>query len=810
MDERHGWNRRGFLKVLGTGLLGVPLAGCSRGTKEDPFALTKPPVPGADKWQPFQEKWISTACAQCAAGCGIRARVVGGRVVKLEGHPDNPINRGGIGPRGLSGVQVLYDPDRITGPLRRKGAKGSREWESIAWDDAIDLLSSRLRGLRSAGEPHRLGVICGRDRGLALETWERFCRAYGTPNLVDGLSRRLGALAQASFMTRGSSALPAYDWTDARYVLSIGAGILEASCQGIFFTRAAAQLRKGRSGHRTRIVQVEPTFSRTAAQGDQWIGIAPGTHAAFVLGICHVLVRDGLHDAAFVRDHAFGFEPWTDADGRAIPGFRDVLSAYAPEAVATTCEVSVRTIERVARQMGSERPAFAVTDERGTQGTNGLQVALAVNALNALLGSIDRPGGMLVQRQAPSGERPGIDPDAVALAGLAMPRLDGAGTARSPLARSVAEALPEAIAAGKPYALDTLLLHHSNPAYSGMSPDRWIRALSGIPFVVTFTPFMDETAASVADLVLPDHTYLERWEDAAPAPSVGNAVYGIRQPAVDPLHDTRQTIDVLLDVARRLGEPVAAALPWEKVEDLLATDIAALQARGRGSIVEDDVKAFKRRLLKEAFWADDAYVHEQWTEVLTTPSGRFEFFSQALWKKLSDLAAAEGRTVEQILADLGHEGDPALACLPHQAAPRWLGDAAKYPFVLEAYEPGTYAEGSGANLPLLQELVTERGQRPWHTLVEIGKEAAARLGIRAGDIVEVESPAGSVRAPASIRYGIRPDVVRIARGGGHSEFGRFARGWGVNVMGLMVPSTDSFAGASALLGTRVSLRKVTS
>ena len=392
--------RRGFLKALGVGVLAGAASSCRRG--EDPYALEKPPVPGADKWLPHEERWITTACAQCAAGCGVRARVVGGRAVKLDGQPSNPINQGGIGPRGLSGLQVLYDPDRITGPMRRKGARGSTEFEPITWDAALDEVATRLRALRDAGNPHQLGVLSGRDRGRTLDLLRQFCKAYGTPNLSEGLSRRLGAVAQAALLTQGIHEIPAYDWTSTRYVLSVGAGVLESSCQAIYFTRGAAFMRQGRGGARAKIVQVETVRSRTGAQADEWIGIAPGTYAAFVLGIAHILVRDDLYDAAFVRDHTFGFDAWNTPDGRSIPGFADMLMAdYGPEQVAATCGVPAETLERIASEIGQERPAFAVVDERATLASNGLQVAFAVAALNALLGAIDRPGGVLTQRSAP-------------------------------------------------------------------------------------------------------------------------------------------------------------------------------------------------------------------------------------------------------------------------------------------------------------------------------------------------------------------------------------------------------------------------
>ena len=142
----------------GVAALGLGATACETG---DPYAIVKPPVPGAEHWRRFEEKTIVSACAQCDAGCGIRVRVVEGRAVKIDGQPDNPINRGGIGPRGLAGLQVLYDPDRIEQPLRRKGPRGAGAWEPVSWESALA----------------ELGVACAACASAASRSAWRSCAA---------------------------------------------------------------------------------------------------------------------------------------------------------------------------------------------------------------------------------------------------------------------------------------------------------------------------------------------------------------------------------------------------------------------------------------------------------------------------------------------------------------------------------------------------------------------------------------------------------------------------------------------------------
>jgi anaerobic selenocysteine-containing dehydrogenase len=146
------------LGVAGAGVLALP--SCKRGYQpadEDEYAraLNKPYVPGAGKYFTGEERWLSTSCAQCPAGCGLRVRVVEGRAVRIEGNPRNPLNEGGIGPRGLSSLQLLYDADRLTGPMMRNNGR----LEPVEWDTAIDHIAAKLETLRIDKVPERLLVI---------------------------------------------------------------------------------------------------------------------------------------------------------------------------------------------------------------------------------------------------------------------------------------------------------------------------------------------------------------------------------------------------------------------------------------------------------------------------------------------------------------------------------------------------------------------------------------------------------------------------------------------------------------------------
>ncbi|HTL51620.1 MAG TPA: molybdopterin-dependent oxidoreductase, partial [Planctomycetota bacterium] len=754
------------------------------------------------------EQIITTACGQCASGFSIKARVVEGRLVKLEGNPDCPISRGGIGPRGLAGTQVLYDPDRIRQPLLRTGGRGAPTFKEITWDEALDILTARLKTLRDKNETHRAGLVVGRERGLMLQLFQRFAVAFGTPNLFDGWSHGNAAIAQAFELMTGNRELPAHDWQTVQYILSIDSSLLETACQPINFAHPQAPSRKGPVPLRARFVHAGQALTRTGINADEVLQINPGSGAALALGLCRVLVKDELYDKAYVAERCHGFETWKDDAGVEHPGLKDALETYTPAFVADQCGITEKTLLRIAHEFAEARPAFAITGPAATLAPNGLSVAWAVQTLNALAGMINRPGGVLVQLDPPLLPWDKFQPDAIAQAGLKQPRLDGAGQTAFPLASTAIEALPEALLSGQPYSLDTLLLYYSNPLYSKLNPARWKAALAKVPFIVSFSPFLDETVSELADLVLPDNTYLERWEDAAPAPNTGYPIFSIRQPVVDTILTTRPTGDVLLAIAKKLGGDTATALPWKDFKDALLKRLVGIYKAKRGSIVADSGGKFLAKLYEVGVWIDPTYPYGDWQVLIKTPSGKIELYAQTLAKQLTDFAAATNRSIEKVLADCHLPADLDHACLPHADPPGWQGDAKGFPLLLLPYKPNTYAEGSGANLPLLQELPLYKGRRRWTTEAELHPTTAAEHGITSTDRMDIESPAALITVDVFITAGIQPGVVRVPQGGGHTAFGRWAKGRGANVMNLLQHAAiHPLSGVSPVVGTRVRIRK---
>lgn len=703
-------------------------------------AQTKPYVPGAETYATYEERTIASSCAQCPAACGIRVRVVEGRAVRIEGNRDNPINRGGIGVRGLSGLQALYDPDRIHGPLRRAGSA----LVPTSWEDALATLAGALAATR-ARAPEQLLVMSGGEHGLAHELLARFCRAFGTPNFVDGSPAHGAPLARAMELTLGVRALPAYGWDGAGAILSLEAGLFEDACRSTYFARVAAAMRRERA-RRARIIHAGPVLDLAAYNADRWLRIQPGTAGALALGVGHVLLRDGTYARELV-------------DGaRELAAFRALVAAYPPERVAALAGCEPGDVGTLAGELWDRRPALVIVDERSLAFTNGLDTARAAIALSALLGSIEDPrGGLRIAPAAPLAAWAEVALDDVARAGLASARLDGA--AGYPGARAVLDTLPDAIRAAPPA---IAVLHQANPVYARACPERWRDALAAVPLVVSCSPFLDETTAAVADLVLPDHTYLERLEDATPTLGAPRAVAGVRRPAVAPVHDTRPTAALVLALAHRLGGAVAAAFPWPTPRDALEERWLGLHAAARGTIVEASPRAFLDRLYAAGFWA----------EAEDAAPRPFQLALPATW-----------------------------------TPPRWDGDPAVFPLVLVPYHPLGHGDGSGANQPWLRHLRPRPGLAAWSCAATMSPHDAPP-GIRTGTRVRVVSPYGALVLPVHLDPYQARGSVAIPMGGGHTAYGRYARGFGVNVMELVGPTVSPDTGASPSCTTRVRVEVV--
>ncbi len=725
-------------------------------------------------------------------GCGILVRVIDGWAVNIAGNPLHPVNRGTLCPKGIAGLQGLYDPDRIRTPLKRVGARGQGRWQPISWDEAVATVVDSLKELRQKGEAHRLVVLGGRYRGLMRQLWERFLETYGSPNYIDNQFEWEGSPIEGLYLTQGILSPPAYDLENVGYLLSFGSGLLESYWSPVQALMAYGHFRRGRPGERGRLVQIEPRFSVTAMKADEWIPIQPGTEGILALGIAHMMIKEGLYHKEFVSNFTFGFENWRDDKGKEQLGFKEyVLSEYDPQRASKETDVPIDTIIRLAREFASNPPALAI----GPRGQPFHQMCVAV--LNGLAGSIETQGGVLIPREVPYRPFPPLMKDAIAKLGLSKERIDG--VRGGPMAMHRPHIFVRNVISGNPYKPKILFLYYTNPIFSNPNPDLFLEAFSEVPLIVSFSPYMDDTT-QMADLILPDHTPLERWQDDPLSLNRGFPVLGIRQPVIQPIYQTKATGDVILQLAKSLGGEIRKSLPWDDFKEVMVYGLKGtfeakrgdtfglqfeeawtrlLQRGGWWAPSYRDFEEFWKSLQERGGWWDPLYEFKQWERIFQTPSKKFQFFAQGLKPQ---------------------SGGQASASRASPLFPRWEQpkkderEDKEYPFLLYIFKTMALTGGRNANQPWLQGIFGPHLYERWETWAEIHPETAKQIGISDGDWVWVESKVGKVKVKVRIYKGAMPEVVNIPFGSGHRSGGRWASGLGENPYRLLEDDLDDLTG----------------
>ena len=656
----------------------------------------------------------SSACTLCPGGCGISVKKVDERVIKIEGLAGHPVNDGGLCPLGNSGAQLLYGPTRIRTPLKKIDGR----WRKISWQDAIAELAAQLRQLRAEGSAHKVGWIAGSDRGTVPALFNRFLSVYGSPNFWR-MPSIWDSYELALYLTQGTRSMAGFDLEHADFILSFGSGLIEGWGSPGYMFRAKSKFRKAGGS----MDQVEPRLSKTAAKANHWITINPGTEGALAFGLAHVIIKERLYNQEFVGVYSSGLSEL----------YQQTIDGFPPEIVSKITGLV----------------------------PGSLQAFLAVHTLNALVGNINRPGGVWAVPEPDYIEWPELEIDEVAATGLQQQRIDGAGTYRHPNARYLLHRLPEVVNASAESPLQVLFVADANPAYALPDTAAAAKAFEKIPMVVSFSSYMDETSA-LADMLLPNHMFLERYQDVAGAHGFPKPVISLVQPAVEPRYNTRHVGDVVIQLAKELGHTIGAAFAWDDYNSCLEE---TLGDRWDG-------------LIEDGFWVDDSYSGTQWADAFETDSTQFEFTN----KDIRTLAAYEPIKPE--------------------------GDEAAYPLLLLPSDSMRLnSDGQPGTPPFMMKALEETILTGNDVLVEINPATARQLGLREGRSVNLSTPRGSAVVKVRLTQGIMPGVIAVPRGLGHTGDNKFLDGKGINYNQLSAPVDDPASGHNAAWGIRSKLTK---
>lgn len=309
--------------------------------------------------------------------------------------------------------------------------------------------------------------------------------------------------------------------------------------------------------------------------------------------------------------------------------------------------------------------------------------------------------------------------------------------------------------------VQAVLVYGANPVHGLPADLKFGDALKNAPFIASFSSFFDETTA-MASLMLPSHLPLEDWGSDVPQPGPGFQVVSLQQPVVKPAQNTRSVWDVLLGLGRELGGRVSQDLPWATYREAIRAGARTLQQERRGSVQDPDFERFWLQALQRGGWWDES-------------------------------RTGSGAPTAQ---NLGGGFRPA----------EFSGDERTYPYQLVVFPHQTLGDGDTAHLPWLQGTPDPVTTIAWQTWVELNPKTAAALSLREGDIVEVESQQGKVRAPVYLHPAAAPGILAMPLGQGHTGYGRWAEKRGANPLDLLAPVTDQATGALAYGATRVRIK----
>jgi thiosulfate reductase/polysulfide reductase chain A len=668
-----------------------------------------------------------TYCGLCHPRCGLKIEIDNGRAVKVTGDPDHPISRGRICDRGRLMIEHLYHPDRLNFPLKRKGERGSGQWERITWEKALGEVSEKLARLRDKHGPETLAFTHGTKRTYHWDG-RRFYNIFGSPNMCGANNVCMCPTQAVEFTTYGGFVNG--DLRQTRCVVVWG----HAPSQSdpiLMYPEILAAKKNG-----AKLIVVDPRRISEAEKADLWLRIRPGSDLALMLAWLRVIIEENLYDKEFVARWTVGFDE-----------LRTAVAGYTPQRAADLTWLPPQEIADSARMYATSKPAV-ITWGFGIdkQGVNATQAARARCLIRAITGNLDVPGGEILGWAEPIGRIIGDDTMEFNDALPAPQRAKQLGSDKYPFfgfpgwernAEANRRVPPEymhppladmtcvaharvvfdAILTKKPYPVTAAISLASNPLLALPNTRHVYEALKALDLYVVaeyyFTP-----SAALADYVFPICSTVETTELWL---TPGFCVACPR--GIDPLYERRNTYEFWRGLALRLGQ--SEHWPWETVEEVWDYRLASVGLTFNQLIEE-----------KGVFGRPDYRRYEKFG--FGTPSGKVELRSS---------------TLEALDCD----ALPTYKEPPHSplSKPEWNK---QFPLVLitgSRFMPVYHSEQRHF------DTVRKRWPDP---LIALHPETASALDIGEGDWVDVVTPMGKIRMRLRLSDAVDPRMADAQHG----------------------------------------------
>ncbi|MEW6066934.1 MAG: molybdopterin-dependent oxidoreductase [Nitrospirota bacterium] len=648
---------------------------------------------------------FKSICRICHGGCGAILYVKDGRLVKVKGDPESPLSKGWMCIKGLNTPEIANHPDRLKEPLRRKGKRGSNEWEKVPWNGVLDEIAQRIDAIRRESGPESIAIGQGTGRHHFLHV-VRFANALGTPNWYEpGLAQCFIPRITVSNLTYGGFVVGDY-YGEAlpQCILFWGHNPLVTGPDGEISIVVRRALNKGATG-----IAIDPRCSETAKKCALWLPIRPGTDAALALAMIHVIINENLYDKEFVEKWTTGFDM-----------LREHVASFTPQWAETITWVKAADIQKAARMYATLKPGIIEWGVAIEQNTNSLQTVRAIALLRALTGNIDIPGGdilgMNIIRAYPT-LRDKL-PGEMSKKRLGADNYKLLGGFRAFLPSAHIPAVFKAMRTGEPYRIRGLLVFGSNPLVTVANSKQVYESIQKLDLLVVTDLFMTPTAA-MADYVLPAAFWPE-IQQAIAYPLVADNVV-MAQKKIIQTGQCRQDEWIIDELSSRLNLPGSE----QRLEDILDYQLSPL------GITFEELK-------KQGFVYPPHKYKKYEKDGFKTPSKRVELYCKALEK-------------------MGYDPLPVYKEPPESPmqTPELLKD---FPYVLTTGSRRREFFHSEQ-----RQIKSLRSRRP-DPSAEIHPDLANHHNVIEGDWIIVSTPRGSIRMRAVVTSDIHPRVINIDHG----------------------------------------------
>ncbi len=659
-----------------------------------------------------EKKIVRTTCKSCHGGCGCLVTVDNGVITYIEGDPDS-FTKGTMCAKGLASIQHINHPDRLRHPLKRVGPRGEGNWQRISWDQALELVTGKVRELVEKYGPNAVCNTQGTGRGYNRYTG-RLGNSIGTANRGIGASHicyfpRLKAFEATFGVPRLYCDYHGWGGEYPKTQISWGKQLEYSNADGEHSVWFHESLK-----HAKNLILVDPRATSIANRANLWLPVRPGTDAALALGMMHVIIDESLYDKEFVSN-------WTHGFGQLKERVREYALAGFPRSHGFQRKRSFGQT----RMFAIDTPGVIQTGEALDASVNSTANARAIMCLMAITGNVERPGGMMSWMAPPTGPIAAFGSE-IEQNVSAENRARAIGTDEHRYMDFGRCHTQTALAQLREGRCDIKMLHQhgGNLLFSLTNSPNVRKALLNLEFISVADQFMS-SLAEIADVVLPVAHWLEEediWDEHA-----GFYLSAVNR-VVEPPGEAWPTARIYYEIGRRVAPEF---WPWDDLEGMLdyqlrRSGISWKEFSKIGSLATTgkDQKYYK---YKTDFWVKGGG--------FPTPTRKAELYSTVLEELGYDPLPVHVEPNES------YSSTPELA----KEYPLLLSTGGRIPF---------YFHTQYANLPWLREL------QPYPRM-QIHPETAEAHGIKEGDWVWIESPRGRIRQRASIFAGMDPRIVVV-------------------------------------------------